>query len=60
MGSLCSENQGNKYLLCVVDVFTKYACVKPYLKYKKSKTVLHGFIEIVDEYNCKPHKVWVD
>ena len=29
MGSLSSKNQGVKYLLCVTDVFTKYAWVKP-------------------------------
>ena len=29
MGSLSSKNQGVKYLLCVVDVFTKYIWVKP-------------------------------
>ena len=28
MGSLSSKNWGDKYLLCVVDVLTKYALVK--------------------------------
>ena len=50
--------QGVKCLLYVVDVFTKYAWVKPYLKYKKAKKVLHGFIEPVDQSNRKPNKVW--
>ena len=27
---------------------------------KKSKTVLHGFIETVDELYYKPIKLWVD
>ena len=48
MGSLPSKNWGIKYLLCVTDVFTKYAWVKP-SKDKKVKTVLQGFIEIVNE-----------
>ena len=52
MGSLSSFNSGLKYLLCVIDVFTKYAWVKP-LKDKKSKIVLHGFIEIVKESERK-------
>ena len=39
--------------------FTKYARVKP-LKDKKAKTVLNAFIEIVNESNCKPDKLWVD
>ena len=59
MESLSSKNKNAKYLLCVIDVFTKYACVKP-LKYKKSKTVLNAFIEIVNESNRKPNKLWVD
>ena len=34
MGSLSSKNKNVKYLLCDLDVFTKYARVKP-LKVKK-------------------------
>ena len=48
MESLSSKNKNAKYLLCVIDVFTKYAWVKP-LKDKKGKTVLNAFIEIVNE-----------
>ena len=59
MGSLFSKNKNVKYSLCVIDVFTKYAWIKP-LKYKKDKTVLNAFIKIVNESNCKPTKVWVD
>ena len=40
-------------IYCVKDVSTKYAWVKS-LKDKKCKTVLHAFIEIVNESNCKP------
>ena len=29
MGSLSSKNKNVQYLLCVIDVFTKYAWVKP-------------------------------
>ena len=29
------------------------------LKSRKSKTVLNAFIEIVNESNCKPSKLWV-
>ena len=59
MGSLSSKNKNVKYLLCVIDVFTKYAWVKP-LKDKKGKTVLNAFMEIVNESNRKPNKLWVD
>ena len=59
MGSLSSKNGGVKYSLCVLDVFTKYAWVKP-LKEKKAKTVLNGFIKIVRESKRKPNKLWID
>ena len=56
MGSLSSKKKKVKYLLCVIDVFTKYAWVKP-LKDKKFKTVLNAFIEILNESNRKPNKL---
>ena len=59
MGLLSSKNKNVKYLLRVIDVFTKYAWVKP-LKDKKGKTVLNAFIEIVNESNCKPNNISVD
>ena len=59
MESLSSRNKIVKYLLCVIDFVTKYACVKP-LKDKKGKTVLNAFIEMVNEFNCKPNNLWFD
>ena len=59
MRSLSSKNKNVKYFLCVLDVFTKYALVKP-LKDKKRRTVVNDFIELVNESNCKPNKLWVD
>ena len=59
MASLSSKNKNVKYLLCVIDIFTKFAWVKP-LKDKKGKTVLNAFIKIVNESNRKPNKLWVD
>ena len=59
IGSLSSKNRGVKYLLCVIDVFTKYAWVKP-LKDKKAKTVLNGPIEIVNKFKHEPNNLWVD
>ena len=43
----------------MIVVFTKYAQVKP-LKDKKRKTVLHGVINIVYEFNHKPNILLVD
>ena len=59
MESLYSKNKNIEYLLCIIDVFTKYALVKS-LKDKKCKTVVNIFIEIVNESNRKPNKCWVD
>ena len=53
---LLSKNRNVKCLWCVIDVFTNYTWVKP-LKGKNSKTVINGFIEIVNESNFKPKKL---
>ena len=58
MKPLSSKNKNVKYLLCVIDVLTKYAQVKP-LNDKKVKTVLDTFIEIVNESNGKPINYWL-
>ena len=59
MGSLSSKNKNVKYFLFVIDVFIKYAWVKP-LKDKEGNTALNAFIEIVNESNRKPNKLRVD
>ena len=56
MEPLSSKNNNVKYLLRVIDVFTKYGWVKP-LKDEKDKTVLNAFIEIVNESTRKPNEV---
>ena len=43
--------------MCVIDVVTKHAWVKP-LKDKKGKTVLNSFNEIGSNSNRKPNE-WV-
>ena len=58
-GSFSSKNKNVKYLLCDIDVFTKYAWVKS-LKDKTGKIILNTFIEIVNESNRKSNKLWVD
>ena len=59
VADLAGKNKNAKYLLCVTDVFTKYAWVKP-LRNKISKTVINVFIEIVNESNRKPNKLCFD
>ena len=56
MGSLSSKNKNVKYLLYVIDVFTKYAWIKT-LKEKKGRAILNYFMEIVNEFNGKPNKL---
>ena len=53
MESLSSKNKNVKYVLCVIDVFTKCTWVKP-LKDKKGKTVLNfqAVIETVTVLSC--------
>ena len=58
IGSLSSKNKILN-ICCVIDVFTKYSWVKP-LRDKKGKKVLKAVIEIVNESNRKPNKLWVD
>ena len=55
---MSSKNNNVKYLLCVINVFTKYAWVK-HLKDKKGKTVLNALIEIEKESNRKANKLSV-
>ena len=59
MQLLSRQNKGIKYLLCVIDLFSKYAFVVP-LKDKKGASVVKGFEKIVNESNRRPNKIWVD
>ena len=59
MESLSSKYKNVKYLLYVIDVFTKYAWVKS-LKDKKRKTALNAFMKIVNESNRQPNRSWVN
>ena len=52
-------NQGFKFLLCVIDIFSKYAWVVP-LKDKKGVTITNPFQKILDDSNRKASKIWVD
>ena len=52
-------NKGIPFLLCGIDIFSKYAWVIP-LKDKKVITISNAFQKILDEPNRKPNKTWVD
>lgn len=53
------DNHGVKYLLTVIDVFSKYAWIMP-LKNKTGKSITEAFTEIVAGSKRKPDKLWVD
>ena len=52
-------NKGFRSLLCVIDIFSKYAWVVP-LKDKKGVSIVDAFQKILDNLNRKPSKIWVD
>ena len=59
MQSLSKKNKGIKYLLCAIDLYSKYAFVVP-LKDKKGITIVIAFNKIIKQYNRKPNKICVD
>ena len=52
MQSLSRKNKGIKYLLCAIDLFSKYAFVVP-LKDKKEISVTNGFNKIIKQSGRK-------
>ena len=52
-------NEGFRFLLCVIDIFSKYAWVVP-LKNKKGMSIVNVFQKILQESNRKPNKISVD
>ena len=51
-------NKGFRFLLCVIDIFSKYAWVVP-LKDGKGVIIVNAFQSILKKSNRKPSKVWV-
>ena len=52
-------NKGCRFLLCVIDIFSKYAWVIP-LKDKKGVSIVNAFQKILKESDRRPNKKWVD
>ena len=59
MQLLSKYNKGIRFLLCVIDIFSKYAWVVP-LKDKKGISIVKAFQSILKQLNKKPNKIWVD
>ena len=45
--------------MCVIDIFSKYACVAS-SKDKNGVSIVNAFQKILDDSNRKPNKIWVD
>ena len=60
MQLLSKYNKGIRFLLCVIDIISKYAWVVP-LKDKKGISIAKAFQIILKQSNSrKPNKIWVD
>ena len=59
MQLLSRYNKGIRFLLCVIDIFSKYAWVVS-LKDKKGVSTVTAFQSILKQSNRKPNKKWVD
>ena len=58
MQSLSKPKKGIKYLLCAMDLFSKYVWVVP-LKDKRGITIVNAFQKIILK-GRKPNEIWVD
>src|SRR6266852_1195641 len=58
MQEFARQNSNNRYILTVIDVFSKYAWAK-YLKNKKANTIVEAFKEILNE-GRKPFYIRTD
>ena len=56
--SLSKYNKGVKYLLCAIDLFSKYVWVIP-LKDKRGTSIVNAFQKIILK-GREPNKIWVD
>ena len=67
MHLLSKFNKGFRFLLCVIDIFSKYPWVIP-LKDKKGISIVNAFQKILDDSKRseaedkgqKPNEIWVD
>ena len=59
MQLLRKYNKGIRFLLCVIDIFSKYAWVVP-LKDKNDISIVKAFQSILKQSNRKPNKIWLD
>ena len=51
--------KGIRFLLCVIDIYSKYTWVA-HVKDKKGITITNAFQKILDKSGRKPNKIWAD
>ena len=59
MQLISKYNKGIRYLLCAINLFSRYAFVVP-LKDKKGSSIVDAFQSILNKSKRKPNKIWVD
>ena len=59
MKSFSKQNKGYKYILTIIDIFSKYGFMVP-LKDKTGSSVAKAFQEVFKESGRKPNKIWTD
>ena len=59
MKPISKYSKGIRYILCAIDLFSKYAFVVP-LKNKQGTTIADAFQSILNNSKRKPNKIWVD
>ena len=59
MQLISNYNKGIRYLLCAIDLFSKYGFFVP-LKGKKGVSIVNAFQSILDSSKRKPNKIWFD
>ena len=59
MQSLSRKNKGIKYLLCAIDLYSKYAFVIP-LKDEKGISIVNAFNKVMKQFKKYPNKICVD
>ena len=59
MQLLSTFNKGFRFLLCVIDIFSKYDWVF-HLKDKKGVSIVNAYREVFNDSKRKPNKIGVD
>ena len=59
MQVISTFNKGFRFLLCVIDIFSKYVWVVP-LEDEKGVSIANAFQKILKESNRKRNKIWID